>query len=130
MIEIFNKNHKYIGFFDDKKCFNKKGNLISHLEDSKVKDKKGHILLRMDKYNDIFFGNDQVGFILDSKIYYREYPTFVISKERGEILNPEGKVLLVLKGDLKKIGDLEYFGITTTFLESFWWKKVVVLAST
>ena len=110
--------------------FNKKGKLIGYLEDSKVKDKNGLTLLRMDSHNDIFFGNDQVGFILDSKIYYREYPTFVISKEKGIILDPEGNVILVLRGDLKKIGDLEYFGITTTFLESFWWKKVVVLAST
>ena len=130
MVDLLNKKFKKIGYFDDKRCFNKKGKLIGYLEDSKVKDKNGLTLLRMDSHNDIFFGNDQVGFILDSKIYYRECPTFVVSKERGIILDPEGKVLLVLKGDLKKIGDLEYFGITTTFLESFWWKKVVVLAST
>ena len=125
MIEIFNKKHKYIGFFDDKKCFNKKGKLIGYLEDSKVKDKNGYTLLRMDSHDDIFFGNDQVGFILDSKIYYRECPTFAVSKEKGIILDPEGNVILVLRGDLKKIGDLEYFGITTTIFESIWTKRVV-----
>lgn len=125
MINVLNKKYKKIGFFDDKKFFNRRGYLIGYLEGSEVKDKNGHIVLRMDKHNDIFLGNDQVGFILDSKIYYREYPTFIISKEKGIILDPEGNVILVLRGDLKKIGDLEYFGITTTFLESIWTKRVV-----
>ena len=111
MIEVLNKKHKIIGFFDGNKFFNKKHKLIGFLDDNIIKDNNGHILLKLDKHDDIFMGKEQVGFILDSKIYYREKPIFEFSKEKKEVHTYDGKEILILKGNHQQIEVRNLFGI-------------------
>ena len=59
-----------------KKFYNKKYKLIGYLEGNAVKNKNGHIYLKLDKHDDIILSKEQVGFILDSKIYFREELVF------------------------------------------------------
>ena len=120
MIEVLNKKNKRIGFIEGTKFFDKKHKLIGYLEGNVVKTKIGNILLKLDKHDDIFLGNEQVGFILDSQIYLREKPVVEFSKEKREIHTLDGKEILTLIGNNEKLNDLELFAISTIFLESRW----------
>ena len=82
IIEVLNKNKKIIGYIEGKNFFNKKQKLIGYLDGYLVKNQNGRILLKLDKHDDIFIGSEQVGFILDSIIYFREEPVFEFSKEK------------------------------------------------
>ena len=124
MIEVLNKKKRRIGFIEGRKFFNKKHKLIGYLEGNAVKTKIGNILLKLDKHDDIFCGNEQVGFILDSRIYFREEPIFEFSKEKREIHTLDGKEILTLIGNNEKLNDLELFAISTIFLESKWFDIV------
>ncbi len=125
MIEVLNEKKKRIGFIEGRKIFDKKHKLIGYLDGNTVKNKTGYILLKLDKQDDIFFGNEQVGFILDSQIYFREEPMFEFSKDKRGILTLDGKEILRLIGNHEKLKDLELFAIATIFLESRWWKRVI-----
>lgn len=124
MIEILDKKSKIIGFIDGNKFLNKKHKLIGFLDDDIVKDDNGHNILRIDKHDDIFMGKEQVGFILDSKIYYREKPIFEFSKEKKEVHTNDGKEVLILKGNHQQIEDRDLFGIATIYLKSKWWNEI------
>jgi hypothetical protein len=128
MIEVLNKKEKVIGYIEGKKFFNKKKKLLGYLEGNLVKNKEGYTLLKLDKHNDIFFGEEQVGFILNSMIYFREEPIFEFSQQKREIHSKDGKDVLILNGNHQKIEDLELFGIAAIYLENKWWKKVTNLA--
>ena len=126
MLEVYDKKHKQIGFIDGKNYFNKKKKKIGSLEENIVKNKGGFTLLKLDKYNTIFnIGDLQVGFILDSKIGDDDGPMCEISKEKGEIRDPEGEVLLSLEGNYETLELMDYFGIATTYLKAIWSKKVL-----
>jgi len=125
MLEVYNNKHKIIGYIDGKKYFNKKKKKMGFLEGNLVKTKNGFPLLKLDKHNDILNMNDsQVGFVLDSKIGNGDGPMCEISKEKGELLDPEGAVLLSLEGNYKTLEVIDYFGIATTYLKSIWSEKV------
>ncbi|MFX1389983.1 MAG: hypothetical protein ACFE9Z_07980 [Promethearchaeota archaeon] len=126
-IEILNKRKRVIGYIEGKKFFNKKKKLIGYLEGGIVKNKQGRIILKIDKHNDIFFGEEHVGFILDSKICFREDPIFEFSKQRREIYSKDGKNHLILKGNHQEIDDLDLFGIAIIYLEKKWWEKVTTV---
>ena len=121
MIEIFNKKKKRIGFIKEKKYFDKKNRLIGYLEGNVVKNKSGHILLKFDKHDDIIVGNEQVGFILNSQVCFREKPIFEFSEEKREIHTLDGKESLILIGNHEKINDLDLLAVATVFLKSKWW---------
>ena len=126
MLEVYNKKHKQIGFIEGKNYFNKKKKKIGSLEGDIAKNKNGFTLLKLDKYNSIFDSSDiQVGFILDSKIGDGDGPMCEISKEKGELLDPEGEVLLSLEGNYETLELIDYFGISATYLKSIWSKKVL-----
>ncbi len=129
MLEVYNNKHKMIGYIDGKKYLDKKKRKVGFLEGNMVKNKNGFTLLRLDKHNDILLNKDfQVGFVLDSKIGNDAGPMCEISKEKGELLDPEGEVLLSLEGDTILISALElidYFGIAMTYLKSIWNEKVL-----
>lgn len=120
MIEVLNKNNKRIGFIEGKKCFNKRHKLIGYLEGNEVKDKNGFVFLKLDKHNAIFMGNDKVGFIYNSEIYFREQPVFEVLKGKREIYTSDRKKVLRLIGNHEKIDDIEFFAIATLFLSSNW----------
>ena len=125
MLVVYNKKHKKIGYIDEKNYFNKRKKKIGSLEGNIVKNKEGFSLLKLDKHNDIrILSNEQVGFIFESKIANDDGPMCEISKEKGEILDPEGEVLLSLEGNYEPLELVDYFGIATTYLKSIWSEKV------
>ena len=126
MLEVYNHKHKKIGYLDGKNYFNKKKKKIGSLEENIVKNKRGFPLLKIDKHDDIsLISNEPVGFILDYKIGNDDGPMCEISKEKGEILDPEGKVLLSLEGNYETLELVDYFGIAATYLKSIWSEKVL-----
>ena len=126
MLEVYNKKHKQIGFIEGKIYFDKKKKKIGSLEGDTVKNKHGLTLLKLNKYNSIFDSSDnQVGFILDSKIGDDDGFMCEILKEKGEIFDPEGEILLSLEGNYETLELIDYFGISATYLKSIWSKKVL-----
>ncbi len=125
MIEVFNKKHKRIGYVDGKKYLNKKKKLLGFLEENVVKKMNGFPLFKLDEHNSIR-SNDgfQYGFILESKICDNNGPIFIFSKEKGEILNSDGEVILYLEGDIENIKDLDFFGIAAIYLKSVWSERI------
>ena len=124
MIEVLNKHKKRIGIIEGSRFFNEKNKLLGTLDNGVVKNDKNRVLIRIDKHNGIFFENEQVGFILDFTIYFREKPTFEFSKEKGEIHTSDGKQTLILKGEIEKLEDVNFFGIASIYLETKWWEIV------
>ena len=124
MIEVLNKHKKRIGIIEGSKFFNEKKKLLGSLENGIIKNDKNRVLIKIDKHNDIFFENDQVGFILESTIYFREKPTYEFSKEKGELHTSDGKQTLTLKGEIEKLNDVDFFGIASIYLETKWWEIV------
>jgi hypothetical protein len=125
MLEVYNNKHKNIGYIDGKNYFNKKKKKIGFLEGNMVKNKRGFPLLKLDKNDNILiFGDEKVGFILDSKISDDDGTICEISKEKGELLDPEGEVLLSLEGNYETLELMDYFGIAGTYLKSRWSEKV------
>ena len=125
MIEVFNKKHKRTGYIDGKKYLNKKKKLLGFLDSDIVKKMDGFPLFMLDKHNAIR-ANDgsQYGFILESKICDNNGPIFIFSKEKGEILNSDGEVILYLEGDIENIEDLDFFGIAAIYLKSVWSERI------
>ena len=121
MIEVFNKKKKRVGYIKGRKYFDKKHRLIGFLEGNIVKNKNGHPLLKLDNHDDIFSGKEQVGFIYNSQVCFREKPIFEFSEETREIHTLDGKKGLTLIGNNEKISDIDLFAIATVFLESRWW---------
>ena len=125
MLEVYNNKHKKIGYIDGKNYFDKKQRKMGSLEVNLVKNKNGFPLMKLDKHNDILNYNDfQIGFVLDSKIGNDDGPMCEISKEKGELLDPEGEVLLSLEGNYETLELVDYFGIAATYLKSIWSEKV------
>lgn len=124
MIEVLNNKKKIIGYVEGKKYYNKKRKLLGYLDGDFVKNSRNRVLLRIDKHNDIYYGKEQVGYILDSTIYFREVPIFEYSKEKREIQSKDGKSMLDLKGNHQEIEDLDLFGIAIIYLENNWWSRV------
>ncbi len=120
MIEILNKNNKKVGFIKGSEYFDKKHRLVGYLEGNVVKNKEGRIVLTLDKHDDILINKEQVGFILNSKIYFREKPIFEFSKENRELHTSDGKYQLIIEGNHEKINVLDLFAIATIFLKSKW----------
>ena len=126
MLEVYNNKHKIIGYIDGKIYFNKKKKKMGFLEGNLVKNKNGFPLLKLDEHNDILnMNNSQVGFVLDSKMGNDDGPMCEFSKEKGELLDPEGVVLLSLEGNYKSLEIVDYFGIAATYLKSIWSEKVL-----
>jgi len=123
MIEVLNKKKK-IGFIKGNVYLDKKGRLIGYLEGNIVKNKDGYPILKLDNHNDIYNDNELVGFILDSKIYFREEPVFEISEEEREIHFIDGKNILELKGNHQNIETSDLIGIAAIYLKNEWWGKV------
>ncbi|MFX1425375.1 MAG: hypothetical protein ACFFBE_02905 [Promethearchaeota archaeon] len=124
MIEVLNKKKKLIGYIEGKKFFNKNKKLMGYLEGNLVKNKNGRILLRLDSHDNIFFGKDQVGFILNSTIWFKEEPIFEFSRQKREVRSKDGKDVLILNGNHCQIEDIDLFGIAIIFLENKWWERV------
>ncbi len=104
----------------------KKKKKIGSLEGNIVKNKSGFLLMKLDKHNNIFnYNNSPIGFILDSKISDDDGPMCEISKEKGELLDPEGEVLLTLEGNYETLELIDYFGIAVTYLKSIWSERVL-----
>ena len=113
-----------IGFIEGNKFYNKKQKLIGYLDKNTIKDKNGHILLKFDEHNDIFAGDEMVGFIYKSKIYFREQPIFEISEERLEVYTQDQKEIVKIVGNHEKINKIVLFAIATIFLEKNWWDMI------
>ncbi|MFX1279189.1 MAG: hypothetical protein ACFFA3_07210 [Promethearchaeota archaeon] len=127
MIEILNKKKKLIGYVEEKKFFNKNKKLIGYLEGNIIKNKNGRTLLMLDSHNDIFYGTDQVGFILDSTIWFKEEAIFEFSLQKREIKSKNDEDILILKSNHSQIEDLDLFGIAIIFFKNKWWERVTGL---
>ena len=124
MIEVFNKKKKKVGYIEGIKYYNRKHKLIGYLEGDAIKNKEGCNILRLDKHDDILFNNEQVGFILNSKIYFRENPIFEFSREKRELHTSDGKQQLIIEGNHEKLNELNFFAIATIFLKSKWYNML------
>lgn len=126
MLEVYNSKHKKIGYIDRKNYFDKKKRKVGSLEGNMVKTKSGFTLLKLDKHNVILnYKDSQMGFIIDSNISDDNGPMCEISKEKGELLDPEGEVLLSLEGNYETLVIMDYFGIAAIYLKSIWSEKVL-----
>jgi hypothetical protein len=126
MLEVYNHKHKNIGYVDGKNYLNKKKKKIGSLEGNIVKNKDGIPLLKLNEHDNILNYNDShVGFIIDSKISDDDGPMCEISKEKGELLDPKGGVLLSLEGNYETLELMDYFGIAATYLKSIWSERVL-----
>jgi len=126
MLEVYNHKHKNIGYVDGKNYLNKKKKKIGSLEENIVKNKDGIPLLKLNEHDNILNYNDShVGFIIDSKISDDDGPMCEISKEKGELLDSKGEVLLSLEGNYETLELMDYFGIAATYLKSIWSERVL-----
>ncbi|MFX1364541.1 MAG: hypothetical protein ACFFCE_11955 [Promethearchaeota archaeon] len=120
MIEVFNKHNKKIGFIENKKFFDKKHKLIGYLDGDILKNKSGNPILRLDNHDDIFIDNEQIGFIYNSKVFFREQPVFEILKEKRKIYTTDKKNILSLTQNHEVIDMIELLALATLFLKSNW----------
>ncbi len=71
-------------------------------------------------YYDTYLNED-----LEQEIDYEKFThtgdklVYTFSKEKGEIYNAEGKLMLQLKGNIETLEDADYFGIAACFLELY-----------
>ena len=125
MLEVYNNKLKKIGYIDGKNYLNKKKKKIGSLEGKMVKNKNGFPLMKLDEHNNILnYYNSQIGFIVEFKIGNDDGIMCEISKEKGELLHPEGEVLLSLEGNYETLELMDYFGIAGIYLKSIWSEKV------
>ncbi|MFX1503229.1 MAG: hypothetical protein ACFFDH_19870 [Promethearchaeota archaeon] len=120
MIEVFNSHNKKIGFIENKEFFNKKHKLIGYLDGNIIKSKFGNPILRLDNHNDIFIDNEQIGFIYNSKVFFREHPVFEILKAKRKICTTDKKKILSLTGNHEIIDMIDLLALATLFLKSNW----------
>ncbi len=122
MIEVFNKKDKLEGYIDGKKYLNKKKKLFGFIENNEFKDKSGYTLLIL-KDNGVITWNEgeKKGYIKDGKIYssFDDRLLYEFKKDKGEILDSDGKVVFYFKGDFEKLENVDFFGIAGQFLELF-----------
>ncbi|MFX1573002.1 MAG: hypothetical protein ACFFB0_09655 [Promethearchaeota archaeon] len=122
MIEAYNNKDKLISFVDGTKYLNKKKKMVGYLKKNKYKDKSGTTLLILKENGDITWSEGETqGYFKENKIFssYDDNVVFEFRKDKGIILNSTGETLLYLKGDIEKLVDLDFFGITSQFLELF-----------
>jgi hypothetical protein len=121
LLEIYNKRHKLIGYFDGNTFMNKKKKVIGVMEENTVKIEQSKVRLKLDEHDDIFINDNksQVGFILDSKIYNGDGGIlFELLTDKGQILDNNGKSILYLEGNSVQPKIENYFGVVAMFLES------------
>jgi hypothetical protein len=123
MINIFNKKRKKLGYFEDKKYYDNKGKIMGSLESGMIKLPNGNNLVRFDEHDNILMNNEQIGFLLDSKVYYREEPLFEIVRNNGTIKILNGTHGLILEGQLKTVQNEDLIGIVSLYMNSIWWEK-------
>ena len=122
MIEVLNKKDKLEGYIDGKKYLNKKSKLLGYIENNEFKDKSGYTLLILTENRDITWNEgEKQGWVEDGKIYSSldNSLIFEFKKDKGQILDSEGDVILYFKGDFEKLDDLDFFGIAGQYLELF-----------
>ncbi|MFX1296770.1 MAG: hypothetical protein ACFFD2_18180 [Promethearchaeota archaeon] len=127
MIECLNKKEKVEGYVDGKQYLDKKKRLQGFLEQNSVKDKNGYILLILRENNVITLNEEleyeEMGYLKENKIYNKNNGLiFEFLKDKREILDRIGKIVLFLKGtanEIEKLNNIDFFGIATIFLELF-----------
>lgn len=122
MIEVLNKKDKLEGYIDGKKYLNKKSKLLGYIENNEFKDKSGYTLLILTEDGNITWNEgEKQGWVEDGKIYSSldNSLIFEFKKDKGQILDSEGDVILYFKGDFEKLDDLDFFGIAGQYLELF-----------
>lgn len=122
MIEVLNKKDKLEGYIDGKKYLNKKSKLLGYIENNEFKDKSGYTLLILTEDGNITWNEgEKQGWVEDGKIYSSldNRLIFEFTKDKGQILDSEGDVILYFKGDFEELDDLDFFGIAGQYLELF-----------
>jgi len=122
MIEVLNKKDKLEGYIDGKKYLNKKSKLLGYIENNEFKDKSGYTLLILTEDGNITWNEgEKQGWLEDGKIYssFDNRLIFEYKKDKGQILDSEGDVILYFKGDFEELDDLDFFGIAGQYLELF-----------
>ena len=127
MIECLNKEQKLEGYIDKKQYLDKKKRLRGYLDGNRVKDKGNYTLLILRADGTITYGEELEeevqGKLSENKILnLNGVLIFEFLKEKRQIVNVVGKLVLLLNGPTREIEELEnidFFGVATILLELF-----------
>jgi len=122
MIEVLNRKDKLEGYIDGKKYLNKKKKLLGFIENNEFKDKTGYTLLILTENGEITWNEgEKQGWLEEGKIYssFDERLLFEFKRDKGQILDSDGNVVLYFKGDFEKLDDVDFFGIAGQYLGLF-----------
>ena len=125
MIEVYDYKYskgKLAGYIDGKKYLNKKQKLMGYLEGLNYNEKGGETLLILKDNGKIKYSDGKTQGIMErGKISWKETKELIYqyNKEKGEIHDSEGNMMIELKGDISNLNDGDYFGIIAHFLELF-----------
>ncbi|TFF85238.1 MAG: hypothetical protein EU551_04450 [Promethearchaeota archaeon] len=123
MIEVLDPKEKVIGYIEGKDYLDKKKRRIGWFDEdnSIVRDKNNYPLLIIDEKGIISYNDgEQVGYLKENKIFfYDDSLIYKLVKDEGKILQYNGDVALILKGEISKLNGLDFFGICSLYLELF-----------
>lgn len=129
MIEVYmkgKKKDKIIGFVDGKKYLSKKKKLLGYLDRNAAKDKNGYPLLYIKDDGKITLNDDwdfeEQGYLKENNIFYSGSDELILSfyKDKSEIQNHINNEKIYLRGEgIETLTDMDFFGISTIFLELF-----------
>lgn len=122
MIEVLNKKGKLVGYIDGKKYLNKKKKLLGYIENNEFKDKSSYTLLILTEDGNITWNEgEKQGWLEEGKIYssFDNKIVFEYKKDKGQILDSDGNIVLYFKGDFDNLDEVDFFGIAGQYLELF-----------
>jgi hypothetical protein len=124
MIEVYNyrfKKDKIDGYINGKEYLNTKKKLKAYLEGNNFYQGADLLLILREDGVITYSDGDEQGNLKDGKIYTYQGGglLYEFSKDEGLILDSDKNTLLELKGNVKDLDDLDFFGISAYFLELF-----------
>ncbi len=121
MIEIVNKKTDFGGFVDGDKYLRQDMNIAGYLDGNEYKWSGGETLLILKPNGEItFIDGDFAGTLKSGQIFdERGGLLYKFFKRGAKVLDDKGEIALELKGDVRALGDREFFGIVAHFLELF-----------
>ncbi|MFX0019321.1 MAG: hypothetical protein ACFFBT_00805 [Promethearchaeota archaeon] len=123
MIEVYDYKYskgKLAGYIDGTNYLDKKKRVKAQLEGNEFVAHDQILLILKDDGVITYSEGEEQGYIKDGRIYWiNDELLYEFSKEEGNILDSNQKVVLKLEGDYKKLDDRDFFGIAGYFLELF-----------
>lgn len=124
MIECLNKERKIEGYIDGKQYLNRKKKLWGYLDGNVAKSDTGYPLLILREDGVITWNEgEEQGYLKENKIFTtNNVLVYEFLKERRQILNRTGKLVLYFEGtarEIEELNTLDFFGIAAIILELF-----------